>query len=84
MLVSSIKDTYIKTDTSSNHGAVLLVYAYVKNWKVITLEQDVNGLEELELLIKRLASENGIDVTKPFPFMAKSWVKKMSCQVINW
>ena len=83
-LVSSIKDTYIKTDTSMNHGASMLVYAYVKKWKVITVEQDVDGLEELEFLVKRLASENGIDVTKPFPFMAKTWIKNMSCQVINW
>ena len=83
-LVSSIKDTYIKTDTSMNHGASMLVYAYVKKWQVITIEQDVNGLEELELLVKRLASENGIDATRPFPFMAKTWIKNMSYQVINW
>ena len=84
VLISSIKDTYIKTDTSLNHGAAMLVYAYVKNWKVVTIEQDVNGLEELALLVKRLASENGIDVSKSFPFMAKTWVKNMSYQVIDW
>jgi acetolactate decarboxylase len=83
-LISSIKDTYIKTDTSLNYGATLLVYTYVKNWKVITIEQEVNGLEALELLVKRLASENEIDVTKPFPFMVKTWVKNMSCRVIDW
>ena len=83
-LISAIKDTYIRTDTSLSYGAAMLVYAYVKNWKVVTIEQDVNGLEELELLVKRLASENGIDVTRPFPFMVKTWVKNMSYQVIDW
>ena len=83
-LVSSIKDTYIKTDTSFNHGAAMLVYSYVKNWKVVMIEQEIKGLAELELLIKRLASENGIDATRPFPFMAKTWVKNMSYQVIDW
>lgn len=83
-LVSSIKNTYIKTDTSLNHGAALLVYAYVENWKIVTIEQDINGLQELELLVKRLASENGIDVTRPFPFMAKTWVKNVSYRVIDW
>jgi acetolactate decarboxylase len=34
--------------------------------------------------VKRLASENGIDATRPFPFMAKTWVKNMSYQVIDW
>lgn len=53
----------------------MLVYTYVKNWKVVTIEQDVNGLQELELLVKRLASENRIDATRPFPFMAKTWIK---------
>jgi len=84
VLVSSIKNTYIRTDTSLNHGAAMLVYVHVKNWKVITIEQDINGLKELELLVKRLASENGIDVTRPFPFMAKTWVKNMSYRVIDW
>ena len=83
-LISSIKNTYIKTDTSLNYGATMLVYAYVKNWKIIMIDQDINGLQELELLVKRLASENGIDVTKPFPFMAKMRVKNMSYQVIDW
>lgn len=83
-LISSIKDTYIKTDTSLNHGAAMLVYAYVKNWKIVTIEQDINGSEELELLVRRLAFENEIDVTKPFPFMAKTWIKNMSYQVIDW
>jgi acetolactate decarboxylase len=35
-------------------------------------------------LVKRLASENGIDATRPFPFMAKTWIKNMSYQVIDW
>ena len=83
-LVSFIKDTFVRTDTTFNHEAAMLVYAYVKNWKVVTIEQDLNNLEELALLIQRLASENGIDVTKPFPFMAKTWVKNMSFQVIDW
>ncbi|PWK24391.1 acetolactate decarboxylase [Arcicella aurantiaca] len=83
-LISSIKDTFVRTDTTLNHEASMLVYAYVKNWKIITIEQDLNNSEELEVLIKRLASENGVDVTKPFPFMAKTWVKNMSFHVINW
>jgi acetolactate decarboxylase len=83
-LVSSIQETFIRTDTTLNHSATLLVYTYVKNWKVVTIEQDLNNFEEFELLIKRLASENGIDVTKPFPFMARTWVKNMSFHVIDW
>lgn len=83
-LISSIKETFVRTDTTFKHEAAMLVYAYVKNWKTITIEQDLNNSEELELLIKRLASENGIDVTKPFPFMAKTWVKNLSFHVINW
>jgi acetolactate decarboxylase len=83
-LVSSIKNTYIKTDTSLNHHATMLVYAYVKNWKVVTIEQDINNTEELELLIKRLASENSIDVSRPFPFMVRTWAKNVSYHVIDW
>jgi acetolactate decarboxylase len=83
-LTSAIKDTYVKTDTTLNHSAAMLVYAYVKNWKVVTIEQDINNTEELELLVKRLASENGIDVAQPFPFMVKTWAKNMSYHVIDW
>jgi acetolactate decarboxylase len=83
-LISSIKNTYVKTDTTFNHEATLLVYAYVKNWKEITIEQDLNNTEELEALVKRLASEHGIDVSRPFPFMIKAWVKNINYHVIDW
>lgn len=83
-LVSSIKNTYVKTDTTFNHDATLLVYAYVKNWKQITIEQDLNNIEELEALVKRLADENGIDISRPFPFMVKAWVRNINYNVMDW
>ena len=83
-LVSSIQNTYVKTDTTFNHEATMLVYAYVKNWKEVNIEQDLNNIEELEQLVKRLASENGIDVSKPFPFMVKAWVRNINYNVMDW
>jgi len=84
VLISAIKNTYINTDTSLNYGATFLVYAYVKNWKVVLIEEEVHGLEALEMLVKKKAFENGIDLTRPFPFLVKTWVKNMSYRVINW
>jgi acetolactate decarboxylase len=83
-LVSSIKNTYVRTDTTFNHEATLLVYAYVKNWKEITMENDLNNIEDLEALVKKLASEHGIDISKPFPFMVKAWAKNINYHVIDW
>jgi acetolactate decarboxylase len=83
-LVSSIRNTYVRTDTTFNHDASLLVYAYVKNWKEIKTEQDLNNTEELEALVKRLASEHGIDISKPFPFMVKAWARNINYHVIDW
>ena len=83
-LVSSIQNTYVRTDTTFHHEAAMLVYAYVKNWKEITIEQDLNNIEELESLIKRLAAENNIDISKPFPFMVKTWVRNINYNVIDW
>ena len=83
-LISSIQNTYVRTDTTFNHEATMLVYAYVKNWKEITIEQDLNNTEELEALVKRLASEHGIDISRPFPFMVKAWVKNINYNVMDW
>ena len=83
-LVSSIQNTYVLTDTTFNHEATMLVYAYVKNWKEITIEQDLNNTQELEALVKRLASDNGIDISRPFPFMVKAWVKNINYNVMDW
>ena len=83
-LTSSIQNTYVQTDTTFNHEATLLVYAYVKNWKEVIIEQDLNNTEELEASVKRLASENGIDISRPFPFMVKAWVKNINYHVIDW
>lgn len=83
-LVSSIQNTYVRTDTTFNHEATMLVYAYVKNWKEVTIEQDLNNTEELEALVKRLASKHGIDISRPFPFMVKAWVRNINYNVIDW
>lgn len=83
-LISSIQNTFVKTDTTFNHKATMLVYAYVKSWKEVTIEQDLNNTEELETLVKRLATENGIDVSNPFPFMVKAWVRNINYNVMDW
>jgi acetolactate decarboxylase len=83
-LVSRIKDTYVKTDTTFNHKASMFVYAYVKDWHSVESFEDVNSYEELEKFVLKAATENGIDVTKPFPFIIRGFAKNLSYNVINW
>ncbi|MCU0467500.1 MAG: hypothetical protein MUF58_02780 [Arcicella sp.] len=83
-LTSFIDNTFVRSDTTFNHSAAMLVYTYVKNWKIVTIERDLDNLSDLSELVKTLAADNGIDVTRPFPFMARTWVKNMSFHVINW
>jgi acetolactate decarboxylase len=83
-LVSKIKDTYVKTDTTFNHKATMFVYAYVKDWHSVEHYGDVNSYEELEKIVVKTANENGIDTSKPFPFIVRGFAKNLSYHVINW
>lgn len=83
-LTAFINNTFVNADTTFKHQATLLVYTYVTNWTEVSLEQDFNDQHQLATFIAKIAAQQGIDTTKAFPFMIKTWAKNVSYQVIDW
>jgi len=81
---TSVKDSSILFDSSFDKAATLLVYATVKEWRVYDIPQDITTYEQLEKHVGLTAKANGIDVSKPFPFMLEGTASSFDWHVINW
>jgi acetolactate decarboxylase len=81
---TKIVDTFLRTDTLSTSKASLLVYTHVSRWKGSEVLEEINSLKQLEEMVLQAAIKENIDVSKPFPFMLKSWCKNIHYHVIDW
>lgn len=79
-----IADSAVKFDSDFSGGAALLVYAVVPEWQEMEVPSTVKTSVELEKFIAEQAKANGIDITKPFPFMVEGKPAYFDWHVINW
>ena len=68
---------------SYNIKASLLVYAEVKKWDSFVIE-NCKTKSDLEKQISEIATNNGIDMEKPFPFLLEGTIASLDWHVINW
>ncbi|HPF39780.1 MAG TPA: acetolactate decarboxylase [Phycisphaerae bacterium] len=68
--------------TASDDRAALMTVAYVDSWREIPIDRDLAG-EDLEMFIRQCAASNGIDTSRPFPFMLDGRVSDLEIHVIN-
>ena len=71
-----IKDTY-------NIKASLLVYAEIEAWDSFQIENSKTK-SDLEKQIFKIATDIGIDIEKPFPFLLEGTIASIDWHVINW
>ncbi len=81
---SYVKDNSLRMDKTFNKRATLLVYATVEKWKDIKIPAEVITYEQFEQFVQKAASDNGIDIEKPFPFLLEGTIQKFDWHVINW
>jgi len=81
---SYVSKNTIRTDKTFNKRATLLVYASVEKWKNLKIPAEVITYEQFEVFVKKAASENGINVEEPFPFLLEGEIQKFDWHVINW
>ncbi|MCA9244785.1 MAG: acetolactate decarboxylase [Phycisphaerales bacterium] len=61
--------------------ATLLTLTSVDNWTDVALPAHLSGLD-LEAEIERIAQQNGVDTSKPFPFLIEGEITKLEAHVI--
>lgn len=81
---SYVEDGTMKFDSSYGKKAALFVGATVEEWGVFQIPDEIVTKEAFENFVAKTASENGIDVSQPFPFLMEGVVKEASWHVINW
>lgn len=82
--IARVRHGEVKTDSDLTTSASFLVWSEVPSWKApIMLGESADSQDHLEKLIETLASKNGIDTTKPFPFMIDGTVKSVDFHILS-
>lgn len=61
---------------TKNLKAIFLAYANVSNWDTLVIKDNISSLQQLQILISKSASKNGIDTSTAFPFLIFARVAK--------
>lgn len=82
--VSRVSPNQLDIDTTFSAKAAMLVYAQVPEWKEISIPKAILTLQQFELFLTGMAKKEGVDTTKPFPFMIEGHVRKLGWHVVDW
>jgi hypothetical protein len=81
--ISRITGSAIHVDTDFKVNACFLVYAQVNTWRRITIPTAIGDEAALETSIVKFASELGIDVGQPFPFLINATPERVTFHVLD-
>lgn len=81
--ISRIVDGNLNIDTNFNVNACFLVYAQVSDWHRVTIPTEIVDEAMLETYIVKLASELGIAVSQPFPFLINATPERAIFHVLD-
>lgn len=82
--ISTIKNQKLIITNSFEYKATLLVYCSVNKWNSLTIPNDVLSYTNFETYVENTAGRQGIDTTKPFPFMVEGIAASFDWHVIDW
>jgi hypothetical protein len=81
--ISRIVDGALNVEASFNVDAYFLVYAQVSAWHRVTVPHAIVDEATLETYLVKFASEHGIDVTQPFPFLIDATPQRATFHVLD-
>jgi acetolactate decarboxylase len=81
-LVSRVKNQMVQVDNNLVGKACFLVYGQARNWKKIKVDNALNA-SQIESLVKRTATKNGIKKNIAFPFLIEGSAKHAHYHIMN-
>ena len=81
--ISRIIDGTLKIETNFNLNACFLVYAQVRAWHRVTIPTAIVDEATLESHIVKVASELGVNVSQPFPFLINATPERATFHVLD-
>lgn len=67
--ITKVRGKDFVMENTFKHGAFFLVWTEQTKWKDVPVPASVKGYVDLQQFVKEQAQAEGIDVTKPFPFL---------------
>ncbi len=67
--ITQVRGNDYTLDKTFKHGAFFLVWTEQAKWIDVSLPATVKGYIDLQRFVKEQAQKEGLDVTKPFPFL---------------
>ncbi|MBI2807811.1 MAG: multicopper oxidase domain-containing protein [Planctomycetes bacterium] len=81
--VARVQEGKVVVNKTAQEKACVLVYAQVKHWTETPLPKTTGSLDELESFVVETAKKEGIDVSRPFPFLVKGKVREAKYHVLR-
>jgi acetolactate decarboxylase len=81
--IARVRDGKVMVHQVAEGKASVLVYAQVKEWKEMPLPKSVRSLGRLEASVVEAGKKQGINVSRPFPFLVKGKVAEVNYHVLR-
>ena len=80
--IATIERGQPKIYSSFNYSAIFLAYASASQWKKIVIEKSINGLNNVEAFVQKMAKKNNVNTKKPFPFRIEGIIDSLNYHII--
>jgi acetolactate decarboxylase len=81
--IAVVEDGKVVVSELQEGKACTLVFAQVRQWKEWPLPKSTESLHHLESFLVEAATKEGIDVSRPFPFLVKGKVAEANYHVLR-
>jgi acetolactate decarboxylase len=82
-ILSKVSNGEITIKKDFNDDAILIIDSTVNEWEEVNFTDSINDLANLQSSIKAMAEDQGLDTSKPFPFMLEGGFTKVNWHIIN-
>jgi hypothetical protein len=84
LLKTSVKDTFLKTDTLTDFKFNALIYSEVSNWRIDEIEAQIDSLPQLASLLVDLSLKKNTESDQNLVFMIRTHINNIGFNVIDW
>ena len=82
-ILSKASNEEVIIQQDHNEGAILAISAVVHEWSQVNFDTPIDDLASLQISIKAMAEAQGLDISKPFPFILESDFSEVNWHIIN-
>lgn len=82
--VTFAKNGEVVIDNTFEKNAALIVYTQVAAWQDVSIPADTVTRSQLQNYLKKAASDRGLNIEKPVPFLITGKTKFIDWHVIDW